>query len=101
MLGPLQLADKPVCYNNNVLTQPLACELSFFPRYKYDIFHFVSTKVGRKAVIEELDEIEVLIKTGIPRSNSASGTTLLLLFCKVWDIYWETVMRHDNKDSEV
>ena len=34
---------------------------------------FVFTKVGRKVVIEELSEIEGLIRTGIPRSNSASG----------------------------
>ncbi|XP_078378795.1 E3 SUMO-protein ligase RanBP2-like isoform X2 [Oculina patagonica] len=32
-----------------------------------------SSDVGRKVVIEELSEIEALIRTGIPRSNSASG----------------------------
>lgn len=60
----------------NVLTEPLACELLLFPLCRHDIFNFVSVKVGRKAVIEELGEIEVLIKTGIPRSNSASGNRL-------------------------
>ena len=41
------------------------------------------TKVGRKVVIEELSEIDVLIKTGIPRSHSASGTRVHLLICTV------------------
>ena len=67
----------------NVQTQPFACELLLFPRYRCGIFNFVFMKVGRKAVIEELGEIEVLIKTGIPRSNSASGNMLPLLCCYV------------------
>ena len=32
-----------------------------------------SSKVGRKAVIDELNDIERLIRTGLPRASSASG----------------------------
>ena len=39
---------------------------------------FVSTQVGRKAVIDELNEIEALIRAGVTRSNSASGILALL-----------------------